>query len=218
VESDDEFVEEYRPLVMSVAQQVCRQLDLKGEKDDLLAAGFQGLVEARGRYDASRRVKFNTFAYYRVRGAMVDWVRRQGFHSRRAWQRVKAAEAQDLVGETVVNERAADPAARQDRTRTAASLESAVGKVSAAFVMSAVGQEEQTTDETPLSELLGGERAEQVRGAVARLPERERTLVQGFYFQNRRFDDVAAELGISKSWACRLHTKALGLLAKELRE
>jgi RNA polymerase sigma factor for flagellar operon FliA len=217
VELDDEFVEEFRPLVMSAAQKVSRQLDLKGDTDDLLAAGFQGLVEARSRYDAGRGVKFNTFAYYRVRGAMIDWVRRQGFHSRRAWQRVKAAEALDLVGETVVNERAADPTARQDRARTAASLQGALDKVTASFVMSAVGQDVQTTDETPLSALLGGERADQVREAVAKLPERERALVQGFYFENRRFDDLAADLGISKSWACRLHGKAVSLLAKQLQ-
>ncbi|NOY91004.1 MAG: sigma-70 family RNA polymerase sigma factor [Deltaproteobacteria bacterium] len=217
MESDDEFVEAHRPLVASIAQKVSRQLDLRGEMDDLLAAGFQGLVEAQGRYDAGRGVKFNTFAYYRIRGAIIDWVRQQGFHSRRAWQRVKAAEAVDLLGESVVQERASDPAARRDRGRTAASLDGAMDKITAAFVMAAVGQDEQTTDQTPESELLGGEQGEALRQAVSRLPDRERTLLLGFYFQDRHLEDVAAELGISKSWASRLHTRALNLLGKQLR-
>jgi len=217
VELDDAFVEEYRPLVGSIAQKVSRQLDLRGDSDDLMAAGYQGLLEARTRYDASRGVKFNTFAYYRVRGAMVDWVRRQGFHSRRAWERMRAAEAADLVGESIVDERAADPGARGDRKRTAAALDAALGKVSAAFVMAAVGQDREQTDETPESELLGGEQAERVREAVERLPDRERALIMGYYFEDRRFDEVAEELGISKSWASRLHAKALSLLGKQLR-
>jgi len=50
------------------------------------------------------------------------------------------------------------------------------------------------------------------------LPERERALVQGFYFDGRQFDEVAKELGISKSWASRLHAKALDLLRDVLTE
>ncbi|PIW01840.1 MAG: RNA polymerase subunit sigma, partial [Deltaproteobacteria bacterium CG17_big_fil_post_rev_8_21_14_2_50_63_7] len=42
-------------------------------------------------------------------------------------------------------------------------------------------------------------------------------LIMGYYFEDRRFDEVAEELGISKSWASRLHAKALSLLGKQLR-
>ena len=53
--------------------------------------------------------------------------------------------------------------------------------------------------------------------AAPELPEQERTLVAGHYFEGRRFDEVAASMGLSKSWASRLHTRAVSRLTKRLR-
>jgi len=217
VTPDEKFIEEYRPLVGSIAEKL-RSRNLRGEKGDLVAAGFQGLLEARDRYDASRGVQFTSFAYYRIRGAMIDWLRAQGAHSRRAWDHIKAAQTADLLGEGLVEARAADPGARTDKTRTAASLDSALGKLTTAFVMSALGCDEATDEHTAERAMIGDQQALAVREAVEALPERERALIQGFYFEERRFDEVAASLGISKSWASRLHVKALELLGKRLRE
>ena len=70
--------------------------------------------------------------------------------------------------------------------------------------------------ETPEAALLSREMKERVRAVVPSLPDRERQLIEGFYFQGRRFDHVAEELGISKSWASRLHHKALARLKDAL--
>ena len=59
--------------------------------------------------------------------------------------------------------------------------------------------------------------AARVRTAVAELPEQERTLVERHYFGGERFDKVAAELGLSKSWASRLHTRAVARLVERFR-
>lgn len=218
MKSDEEFIDEYRPLVAGIARGVCSRGALGVEADDLMAAGYQGLLEARQRYEASRGVRFRTFAYYRVRGAMFDWLRAQGFHSRRAWDQIRQAESADLVGESVAEQRAADPRARTDRKRTAASLEGAVAKLTTTFVMAAVGQDQMEVEPEAEAALIGQQTAAQVRAAIEGLPEREQALLRGFYFENRRFDEVAGELGISKSWASRLHTKALETLKKRLRD
>ena len=63
--------------------------------------------------------------------------------------------------------------------------------------------------DNPEQALLERERQERVRNALSSLPEPERTLLQGHYLQGRRFDELARELGLSKSWASRLHTRAL---------
>jgi RNA polymerase sigma factor for flagellar operon FliA len=57
-----------------------------------------------------------------------------------------------------------------------------------------------------------------VRTSIEDLPREEAELVRRHYLEGERFDHVAAELGLSKSWASRLHTRALGRLAKKLRE
>ena len=57
-----------------------------------------------------------------------------------------------------------------------------------------------------------------VRGAIAELPEREAELIRRHYLEGDRFDHVAAELGLSKSWASRLHTRAIERLTKRLAQ
>jgi RNA polymerase sigma factor for flagellar operon FliA len=208
--SDQAFIEEHRALVVGLASKLRRQLDLSTDVEELAAFGFAGLVEARQRFDPSKGVQFSTFAYYRIRGAILDGVRKMAYLPRRAYARLRAAESADAVTEPLGEARAADPRARQSSDRVVADLDDALAKLTAGYVMSAVGQnEDDAPPENPEEELLGRELRKKIRGAIDVLPERERALVVGFYFDERRFDEVAAELGISKSWASRLHSKAL---------
>ncbi len=210
---DAAFIEEYRPLVVSTANRVRRELDLVVPLDDLVQFGFEGLLDARKRYDPTRGAQLGTFAYYRIRGAIIDGVRKMAYLPRRAYARLRAAEGADAALEALGEARAADPAARADLARTASDLDDALARVTASFVLAAVGQDEESArSETAEERLLAAEAAERMKRAVDALPERERALVVGFYFEGRRFDEVAAELGISKSWGSRLHTRALGLI------
>jgi RNA polymerase sigma factor for flagellar operon FliA len=216
VERDREFIEEYRPLVYSIVVKLRARYDLTNDLDDLMAEGYRGLLEARDRYDPSRGVQFNTFAYYRIRGAIIDGVRKSAYVSRRAYTQLRAAEAALAIGEEVGEKRAADPAARADVARTTEALHDTLTKLTAGFLLASIGQDEEP--ETPEELLLNEETRTRVQGALASLPERELALVQGFYFDGRRFDEVAEELGISKSWASRLHTKALERLKEALEK
>ena len=84
-------------------------------------------------------------------------------------------------------------------------------------MIASLGQsEEEHVPDSPEEGVLQKETAARVRKAIEVLPEREAALVRGFYFEGRHFEEVAKELGISKSWASRLHTKALELLRQEL--
>lgn len=214
---EDEFVEEHRPLVRSIAHRLVAQLDLNCDLDELLAFGFRGLVEAKSRFDPSRGVQFNTFAYYRIRGAILDGVRDMAYLPRRVHALRKAAESADHVLEDAgAAKAAAPPGARADKSEAAAALDDALGKLTAGYVMASLGQGDEAQPATPEDELMDAVEADRVRAALEVLPERERALVEGFYFEGRRFDEVAQELGISKSWASRLHTKALGLLREAL--
>jgi len=58
----------------------------------------------------------------------------------------------------------------------------------------------------------GGRMAARVRQAVAALPEKERRLMELYYFADKNLEEAGAELGLSKSWACRLHARAVELL------
>ncbi|QQR89011.1 MAG: sigma-70 family RNA polymerase sigma factor [Myxococcales bacterium] len=218
MDADDQFIQEHEALVKGIAHKIKAQLDLSCELDDLIAYGFHGLLEAKNRFDAERGIQFNTFAYYRVRGAIIDGVRKMAFLPRRAHARLKAAESADLIAEEAADDRAQNPEARKDAQKTAEALHGVLGRMTAAYVAGALGQHEQEEKSAPDFRLQSEEQAAQVRGALEHLPEREKALIEGFYFQNRNFDEVARELGISKSWASRLHNKALDLLRQALRD
>ena len=217
VTGQNEFIEKHRGLVRSIAQKIRAQYDLSIDLAELEAFGFEGLLEAHRRFDPSRGVQFNTFAYYRVRGAVIDGVRQLAFLPRRVHAQLKALDAGDRVSESAGELRAADPERRSDPAKTLADVDQTLHRMTASFVIASLGQsEEDDAPATPEQRLLDGETARRVRDVVAKLPERERALIEGFYFDGRRFDEVATELGISKSWASRLHTKALDILREAL--
>src|ERR1700743_3326136 len=81
------------PFVRSIAGKVKEQLPREIEFDDLYNYGMQGLLEAAERYDRKHGVTFQTFAYYRVRGAMFDGLRNMGWLPRHEYQRVRFAES-----------------------------------------------------------------------------------------------------------------------------
>lgn len=203
-------------MVRKIALRVRAELDLTCELDDLIAFGFHGLLEARGRFDPTRGVQFGTFAHYRVRGAVLDGVRKMAYLPRRVHQKRRAAEAIDWELEARGEARAATPEAKADAEATLAAIDDVLGKISASFMLAAVGQDEGAAPESPEEQLIEASERERVRSALAVLPERERVVVQGMYFEGRNLDDIGAQLGISKSWACRIHTKALGLLREAL--
>jgi RNA polymerase sigma factor for flagellar operon FliA len=213
---DDEFVNEHKDLVHSIVHKVKRQYGLGGDAGDLEAAGFRGLVEARSRFDEERGVKFSSFAYYRIRGAVLDEVRRMSALPRRLHARIRAAKAFDAAAEDL----AADNGARRDTlspNEARSSASDIAGQFITAFGLGMAATEEQLAP-TPEEGTLRKERQGQLRAAVQTLPERERLLVEGYYFHDRPFQVVAAELGVSKSWASRLHSRALRLLRDAMQE
>ncbi len=212
--ADDAFVAEYDGFVRSIALRVRNEFDLTTDIADLLAWGYQGLLEAKQRYDASRGVQFNTFAYYRVRGAIIDGVRKMAYLSRRAHQARKFAEAADDILEQAAATRAASPEARKDVEQTVQAIDDVLGRLTASFVIASLGQDAEV--EQPDEALVRHGERERLRAALSLLPEREAIVVRGMYFEERLLDDIAKELGVSKSWASRIHTKALGMLRETL--
>lgn len=216
--ADNKFVEEHQAFVKGIARKVLRQFDLNVELDDLIGFGFAGLLEAKERFDDSRGVRFQTFAYYRVRGAIVDGVRQMAFLPRRVHERLKSAAAADEITEAAGQSHAAVPPDKRDAAVAAQAIDSTLGRLAASFVVAALGQEESDPDRTgsPEEALLQQEAAHRLKAVLPSLPERELALVKGYYFEGRQFNEVAKELGISKAWASRLHAKALDRLRTAL--
>jgi RNA polymerase sigma factor for flagellar operon FliA len=188
-----EFIAQHERMVHGLANRLRRELSLRGDLDDLIAFGFGGLLEARHRFDPARGVRFQTFAYHRVRGAMLDGVRKMSQLPRRAHERFQAA-------------------AETTPTAAPTALDKAFTRMTA--LSTATVLQGRFGNESPEAVLLKNESITRLLQALPSLSPRQRVLVRGFYFEGRSIDAMARELGISKSWASRLHTNAL----RELRD
>lgn len=213
-------------LVDSVARRVRRMVEHPVELDELVAYGRAGLLDAARRYEPDRGVPFRAFAYYRVRGAMLDGVRSLGRLPRRKYRLLCAAAAATRVSEGAAEDAHAPPppgstAAQADAALSAHLAAMATAMAAGLVAQSAHGEDGERVavagDEGPEEALANAELLQLVRDAVDGLGEPERELVRRHYFGGERFDHVAAELGLSKSWASRLHTRAIGRLTKRLK-
>jgi RNA polymerase sigma factor for flagellar operon FliA len=217
MQEDEQFVREYEGFVRGTALQTRAQLGLDAPVEDLIAFGFQGLLEARARFDASKGVSFRAFAYYRVRGAVLDGVRSMSRLPRRAYARLKAVEALDRFAEATAEGRASTMQRPNVETNLRA-IDAILGRVAAAYTVAVSHEDAAQGAGSPEEALLREERRSRMRNALDKLPERERRLVEGHYFEGRQFDEISAELGISKSWGSRVHAHALDLLRQALAD
>jgi RNA polymerase sigma factor for flagellar operon FliA len=213
-------------LVEIVARQVGRAVGSSVELDDLLSFGREGLLDAARRYDESRGVPFRAYANYRVRGAIFDGVRRMSRLPRRVHERLSGLAAMSSASEGALEDLSVPPAPGAGTAEADAALASHLGAMATAMALGMLAPtanddegERVSVEQAPNPE-IAFERAELlalVRSAIADLPREEAELVRRHYLEGERFDHVATELGLSKSWASRLHTRALGRLAARLR-
>jgi RNA polymerase sigma factor FliA len=213
-------------LVDIVARQVGRAVGSVVELDDLLSFGREGLLDAARRFDESRGVPFRAYANYRVRGAIYDGVRKMARLPRRVHERLSGMAAMTSASEGALEDLSAPVAPGSGTAEADAALAGHLGAMATAMALGMLAPT--ATDDDGEAVTLSQsadpeaafERAELlglVRSAIEELPKEEAELVRRHYLEGERFDHVAAELGLSKSWASRLHTRALGRLAKRLR-
>ena len=232
VEAQRRLVEDHIPFVRSIARKLRDQVPMV-EFDDLVGFGMQGLIEAGQRFDDRHGVAFTTFAYYRVRGAMFDGLRSMGWLPRSEYARLRLEERANAYLQNLAarddgqSEPATRTATKPGRGRPAAGeveervreIADALHGVAAVFVtLLGRHEEQQLLDEraAPHEQLERLQMAERVRRALTKLPDKERHLVEQYYFHDQTLEQVGAGMGLSKSWTSRLHARAIALLRETL--
>jgi len=190
------------------------------EFDELVALANAGLAEAASRYDPTKGASFNTFAWYRVHGAIIDGIRRNTNLPRRVWAKLVALRA---ASEYLEHRGERDQGAAQRGVAPAsgpdalAAIKQAMSAIRTMYVTSLETLQEKGFDpsgEPPtVAESIDTQRlGARIRAALDKLPEKERELVKKHYWEGKNLLEAGAELGISKSWASRLHAQAVDRL------
>jgi RNA polymerase sigma factor for flagellar operon FliA len=187
------------------------------ELDELIAMANAGLAEAAARYEPDRGAAFTTFAWYRVHGAILDGLRRSSNLPRRVWAKLVALRAaNDYLEHRAEREAGAAKAGAPSVSRTdaLAQVKSALSAIRTMYVTSLEALQDagfDRCDDRPGADAqldrsrLGGK----LRAALDALPEKERALMTKHYWEGKNLLEAGAELGISKSWASRLHAQAV---------
>jgi RNA polymerase sigma factor for flagellar operon FliA len=190
------------------------------EFDELVALANTGLAEAAQRFDPSRGVSFQTFAWYRTQGAIYDGLRRMSQLPKRVWARLVALRA----ASDYLEQRGERDAGAALKTIPEASGPDALANVKSA--MSAIrtmymtsleamreGGFDTAAEAAPVGDSLDTKRlGARLRTAVDGLPDRERTLMTKVYWEGKTLVEAGLELGVSKSWASRIHASAVDRL------
>jgi RNA polymerase sigma factor FliA len=213
-------VDAHLDLVRRIATRLHAQLPGHFEVDDLVGDGTAGLIQAAERYDERSGTPFSMYAYHRIRGAMLDGVRRMGLRR----SQVERYRAEERVNAYLESLAARDEGARQSGAPEATledDLRSVLHALQSAAVshmvsMDAADAELAARRPGPEESLVLGESRERVKAAVATLPDREQTFIRKMYYEDKSLTEAASEVGISKSWASRLHARAVELLRAAL--
>jgi RNA polymerase sigma factor FliA len=218
----DQLVEQHLHLVHAIAAKLKGRLGKTMEPGDLVGYGTQGLVEAAKKYDPKHGVAFSTFAYYRIRGAMFDGMRTMAWYSRSDYARFRAEERENAYLANAADRDGAERAARTvtatDKGEVLEDIADILGGVAAVHIASLHAVQELADDRFEAADDLAASAEERarVREALDKLPKKERELIELYYFADMSLDSAAAKLGLSKSWASRLHARAIGLLRDAL--
>mgnify|MGYP001195815246 CR=1 FL=1 len=212
MEKRDQLIEEYRKLVSSIARCLLDRMSLPiAVREDIESAGFLGLVEAADRFNPETGVPFTQFAAIRIRGAMIDWIRSSSHLTGRAYRMAKA-----LKGVTELREEI-------ELSSVEGVLEFAFqGALTFALSMSDVVEEVEALHDPspdPEEELVQKRTVEILKEIVAELPEKERSIVELYYFHGKTFLEISHhDSALSKGWISRLHARALEMIREKLME
>ena len=224
----DEIVKRFLPLVRYVASRMSVKIQGGLDFEDILSFGVLGLLDAVDRFEPERGFCFQTFAVPRIRGAILDELRRFDWISRSGREKLQKFE------------RTLEDIAKTNGNTDDKSLMSAMGMdeqsyrdlleiASRSYIVSLddvlaiedgdMQREDTIEDEQPsaLDLIEEDEEVESVVGALKKLPERERTLLSLYYYEGLTLKEIGLVLGVTESRVSQLHGRALSLLRAELK-
>jgi RNA polymerase sigma factor for flagellar operon FliA len=213
--------------VESVARRVAASMPHTIDLGDLVQDGMVGLIDAAHRYDDGRGIKFETFAERRVRGAMIDALRKDAWpRGVRRQRRELEAAREALRRETGAEPSLADLAARvgTDEARLGRTIVRISTIESTSMLSSPDGPSEVmlpdvcVPPETPAPDRAyeASETRNRVRRALQSLPARERKVIGLYYFREVTMKQIGAEIGVNESRVSQLHARAIQRLQKAL--
>ena len=215
----DELIVSHLPLVKHVLGRLAAELPQSVDLDNLESAGVLGLVEAAGKFDPTRNAQFKTFAFLRIRGAIVDELRRNSPLPQHMLERVSAVRkaCRRLEPPITVDAIAAATGYTVDEVADTLAAERFSRMVSWEQTAQPNGFTPADSAPPPEAESERWEAVQQLADAIEELPPRERMAVTLYYREEMRLKEMQAVMNLSPSRISRILSRATFELGEKLR-
>lgn len=230
--SREDIITSYLPLIRKLAGKLSIALPPSLDEEDLVGSGIIGLIEAWERYESSRGVQFSTYATWRIKGAMIDEIRKSSPAPRSYFSQFrKLHEAEEKLRQSLNRE-----PEKEEIASTLGWNPSTVDQVWANYnLMSVVSLDKvihtpdgedslrlegviASPEQTPEEILTDKDQVKQLAEAIDKLPEREKLMLSLFYYEELTKKEVAELMKVSAARISQLHARAIERLRVMLNE
>jgi len=214
--SEAQLIARHGGLIDRCARRLAARSGHTVQPDDLWSAGAMGLLEAAQRFDGARDVRFESFAEHRIRGAMLDEMRRMDHLPRRLRSDVEKVEA---ARSRLAQQLGRDPDTVEVAEAIAASPQDVGELLQLLAPHLPIHDETAAAPEAALEDALGRAQLQtRLAREIGLLPERLRVLLALYYDEELTYREIAKVLGVSEPRVCQLHGEAVKKLRAGLAE
>ncbi|MCD4863106.1 MULTISPECIES: RNA polymerase sigma factor FliA [Pseudomonas] len=223
----EQLINRYAPLVKRIAYHLLARLPASVQVEDLMQAGMIGLLEASRKYDAGKGASFETYAGIRIRGAMLDEVRKGDWAPRSVHRNTRMVTDAIRAVEARTGRDAKDSEVAAELKLSLDEYYGILGDTMGSRLFSfddLMEGGEHGLEESGSHELEPGRGLEDQRfrkalaDAIANLPERERLVLSLYYDEELNLKEIGEVLGVSESRVCQLHSQCAARLRARLAE
>lgn len=225
----EQLIMEYARLVKIVAGRLSMYLGNNVEYDDLVGYGIFGLIDAIDKFDYGKNVKFETYASLRIRGSILDQIRKMDWIPRSLRQKQKKIDAAVLKIETDTGKVATDEEVAKELDISVDELNNWQGQTKASNIISleeyidsgsevrvSAGNNERFMQ--PEQVMEKDELKKKIVEAIEELTEKEKSVITLYYYEEMTLKEISMVLDVSESRVSQLHTKALNKMKLKLGE
>jgi len=229
-EAANELIIKYKPLVYYHVERISQGLPKNISKDELRSLGYIGLYDALEKFDPSRDLKFDTYASFRIRGAIIDGLRKEDWLPRKTREKAKKIEAafekleQKYLRNVTPEEVAEELKLPVDEVYTT---------LNEYFYANVLSMDEKVQDQedseqsfvlkderekTPEEQMIDLEKINDLKLVISELNEKEQLVLSLFYKEELTFTEIGQMLNLSTSRISQIHSRALFKLKHSLEK